>query len=282
MALWYVNADYTAFDSLDGSPVVWVDCANVEDLTQVDTADALSDPGDDLLRDILAALLPRGSAWRTPDGQAFVDPDGSPMGRTMAALASGFGDLYRRAFAMTEESRINKVSEVSLADWEIEWGLPDPCVIAAQTVERRLQRLRSKVKSPGTITAPDFVRLAALLGYTIAIRLPSAARAGMSTCGGRDWTSAVALEQQWGVFVFNIEASYFRAGDGEAGVDRLLSFNGTEILECVFRALAPAWTFPVFNYAGWPQLFSLVDESGSVLTDENGNPLTVVTYPPRG
>ena len=75
MSTFYVNAAYDLFRTFDGSPVIFVDCSEVAALATVDTADALSDPSDEMLRDILIALSPKGAAWRTPDGQAFVDPD---------------------------------------------------------------------------------------------------------------------------------------------------------------------------------------------------------------
>lgn len=278
MSVFYVNAAYDLFRAYDGSPVIFVDCSEVASLATVDTADALSDPSDETLRDILIALSPKGAAWRTPDGQAFVDPDGSAMGRAMKALAASFGDLYRRAFAMTQESRIQKV-DASLPEWEAEWGLPDPCVTETQTLEQRLKRLQAKVTSDGTITVEDFVRLAAFLGYTVAIELPDGFECGVSDCGGIDELSNAALDQQWTVYVFDIGVTQFEVGLDEVGVDRLLDFQGVETLECVFRALAPAWTFPVFNYGGWPLPYLISSGDGFVLGSEGGYAVVAPALP---
>lgn len=280
MSTFYVNAAYDLFRTFDGAPVIFVDCGDVGALTTIDTSDALSDPSDDTLRDILIALLPSGPAWRTPDGQAFVDPGGSWMGRAMTALATAFGDLYRRAFRMTEESRVQKVDE-SLPEWEAEWGLPDPCVRETQTVEMRLKRLRAKVTSDGTITVEDFVRLAALLGYTIAIELPDGFECGVAECGGIAELSNAALDQQWTIYVFDIGVTQFEVGIDEVGIDRLLDFQGVETLECVFRALAPGWTYPVFNYGGWPlpYLIAVGDGDGSVLGVGDGSAVVAPALP---
>jgi uncharacterized protein YmfQ (DUF2313 family) len=132
--------------------------------------------------------------------------------------------------------------------------------------------MRARVARLATITPADVVRLAARLGYVVAIEEPDAFLCGESTCMGLGELSNVALESQWVVLVRDAPFTQFEAGIGEAGVDRLLDFDhGT--LECEIRRISPAWTIVVFNYAEQPLGLYLVTETGARIVTETGKAL---------
>lgn len=208
------------------------------------TLDALSEPAADLIAEQLAALLPPGAAWRSPDGAAF--DFGGRMGGFVRAFSWGLGDLYRAAYRMALESTATTLSE-SLADWETDHGLPDPCLAEDGTRATRLAALIAKIRSMGTITPQDFVDLAARLGHEITITEPDAFACGESECGV-DPIDPDA-EFYWIVKPAISTGFYFEAGVSELGVDALSDFVPLLALECVFRRVAPAWTRVIFDYS---------------------------------
>ncbi len=261
----FVNADWIDYYAADGGDVTFVDCSTVEDGFDLDSRDVLSAPSVEDLLPAGLALWPRGAAWGSPDGEA--PPATSVIAGLTRALLDGFAFLYARAWRLTEESRVASIVD-SLADWEREYGLPDPCVTVPQSEALRRRVLAARVRSLATITPADVVRLAASFGYVVALEEPQPFRAGEATCGSYDEPSNAALAQQWVIHLHDIPTTRFEAGIGEAGIDRLLDFDiGT--LECAIRRIAPGWTMPVFSLAPLPV--------GYMLVTENGDPITIAT-----
>lgn len=211
-------------------------------------ADALADPSDETVAETLFALLPRGSAWRSPDGTAF-DGD-SRLGGFWRGVAGILAETYRRVFALTRESTASTLVD-GLADWEAEFGLPDPCVDRDLDEAGRYAALLARVRSLGVITVLDFIALADDLGYAVTIDEPQPFECGVSDCGGAHEISGgdEPVEYFWIVHVAGSDPTYFEAGAGEAGVTPLTDFDTAPDLECIFRALAPAWTKPIFDYS---------------------------------
>lgn len=207
--------------------------------------DALSEPDADLLAPTIAGLLPIGVAWRSPDGRAF--DEGGLMGGMVRGLAAEFARLYRRVWQVSLEATPSTLVD-SLDDWETEYGLPDPCLGPDQTMAQRLRALLLKVRSGGTITRADFVRLAASVGYEITIEYPYPFEFGVSWCGGPDGTDGSA-DYYWIVRVPGRASKRFEFGVSETGIDPLLDISLATDLECLFRRLAPAWTQVVFDYS---------------------------------
>ncbi|MCA0275878.1 MAG: DUF2313 domain-containing protein [Proteobacteria bacterium] len=274
MSRWFVNDAWTTFYAADHGPVRLVDCRLVDDVLDLDTRDALSDPSVAALLPAGLALWPRGAAWGSPDGVAV--PEGSVIARFTSALLSGFADLYRAAWRLTLESRSATVVE-SLAEWEEEFGLPDPCATEAQSEEQRRANLRARVAQLATITPGDVVRLSARLGFVVALEEPSAFCAGVSECGGIDEPSDTALEQQFVLHIFDAPFAQFEVGIHEAGVDRLLDFDHG-ILACAIHRISPAWTYPVFSIAPLPAATMLVTEDGKFIVTETGARLIAPTF----
>lgn len=207
--------------------------------------DALSDPPAGTVTETLYGLLPAGAAWRTPAGRAF-DAD-SRLGGLLKGLAGDIVTLYRRIWQVAQEATPSTLVD-SLEDWEAEYGLPDPCFGDDQTRAMRIRALLLQFRSKGTITRSDFVQLAASVGYEITIEEPRPFEFGISWCGGEEGTDGTA-EYYWIVRIPGRAHKRFEFGVSETGIDPLLDISFATELECLFRALAPAWTRPVFDYS---------------------------------
>lgn len=269
MSHWYVNDQWPSFFAFDDGPVTLVDCTDATITLSLDARDVLSEPGVDDLLPAGLALWPRGPAFGSPDGEAI--PFGTVWARLTQAMLKPLADLYARAWQLTNESRASSLID-SLEDWEADLGLPDPCVTSAQSVEQRKASVRSKASGVATITPQEFVKLAARLGFIVALEEPFAFRVGESSVGwGGDELSNVGLEQQWVLHVFDMPVWQFEVGVSEVGVDRLLDFD-LGPLECVVRRIRPGWTEVVFSIAPLPQGFLLTDDDDVPLADDDGLP----------
>lgn len=211
--------------------------------------DSLTAPTADAMATHLAELLPKGMAWRSPDGAAF-DAD-SRMGGLMRGLAGGLAALYARIAAILPESTAATLID-SLTDWEAEFGLPDPCLGLDPSRAARLRALLARVRSTGTITPADFIGLADAIGVTISIREPLPFRAGFSRCGAyaERCGGGEPVEFIWIVKPAATEIIPFRAGQARAGTTPLGEIVRDGRLECLFGAIKPAWTKVVFDYSG--------------------------------
>jgi len=271
MSTWHVNDEWTDFFAPDGGRVLLVDPDDGFLAPDIDPRDALSAPTVEGLLFSGLALWPRGSAWGTPDGEA--PSTASRIAGLTRALLSTFVDLYAKAWRLTEESRAASLID-SLAEWETDFGLPSDCAGNSQSLDERLATLRARVARLATITPADVVRLAARLGYVVALEEPEAFLCGESACLGLGELSGAALDGQWVLLVRDAPFTQFEAGIGEAGADRLLDFDhGT--LECEIRRIAPAWTVVVFNYAEHPIAPYLVTQSGARIVTETGKAIVM-------
>lgn len=207
--------------------------------------DALTNPSvEDLLPGAMG-FYPRGPAWGTPDGQA---PSlNTTLSGLMRVFLAAFAVLYRRAWAITVESRAITLVD-SLPDWERDYGLPDACSAFGNSTAERRSALLSRVRSTATITPQNFVQLAHQAGYQIEIEEPATFECGFSECGGEHSTGGAIEQVYWIVHVYDLAADYFMIGESETGEDRLFDIRDAEGLECLFDDLFPAWTRPVYVY----------------------------------
>jgi uncharacterized protein YmfQ (DUF2313 family) len=210
-----------------------------------DTFDALSHPDLDEITRSLTGLLPPGAAWRTPDASSFEE--GSHLGLLWRAIATQFCELYSRVFDLSSDSTASTIVN-GLADWESEFGLPDPCFGENQSRQQRLRSLLLKVRSAATLTVHDFIALAASAGYEITIHEPMSFACGESGCGNIDQMGG-DQEFYWIVRVVGVPIDYFECGISECGIDHLTDFGAASDLECLFRRIAPGWTRPIFSYS---------------------------------
>jgi uncharacterized protein YmfQ (DUF2313 family) len=213
--------------------------------------DALSDPAPADLVASLYVMLPQGAAWRTPDGAAFEEK--SLLGGFLRSLTGALAATYRKLAGITLESTAVTLVD-SLAEWEHDLGLPDPCLDEDMTTALRRRAAVAKVRHRGTVTPADFVALAATLGYTISIKEPKPFSFGGSAFGGTDQMiggtlPGNAIQFHFVVTVEGVALEHFEFGASQYGLDRYLDFRTAADLECVFRRVAPAWTMPVFDYS---------------------------------
>lgn len=211
------------------------------------TADTLTDPTETTIAQTLYRMLPVGLAWRSPDGESF--DDNSRLGGFLRALSGALAETYRRLDVITRESTAATMTD-SLADWEAELGLPDPCVAVDPDEAARVAAVLARVRWSGVITPSDYIALAAELGYQIEIEEPQPFECGTSECGGdHEIAGGAAVEFYWIVRIAGQIIRYFEAGIGETGITPLTDFDRAGDLECLFRRLKPAWTETVFNYS---------------------------------
>ena len=209
--------------------------------------DTLSDPELDLVAETLFAALPKGAAWRSPDNAAF--DRNSRLAAFWRSFAPVLAETYGRLFRLTQESTASTLDQ-SLEEWELEYGLPDPCFGETQTRTQRIRALLAKVRSTGIITKGDFVGLAASISYTIEITEPLVFVTGFSRLGEPHGTGHAA-HFFWRVHVTGRATKRFETGRGKSrtGIDSLLDISRATDLECLFRGLKPGWTRVIFDYS---------------------------------
>jgi uncharacterized protein YmfQ (DUF2313 family) len=215
-------------------------------------SDALSAPtGAELLPSIIAQT-PRGAAWRT-DEVADAGHE-SYQHRFWRAVADPLADLYAKLWKLALASTGCTLSgpedaeNDALADWEREFGLPEPCLAGVTlSVAQRKKILREKIASQGGQSIAYFVCLARRLGYEVTIRETRLFRCGEGRCGKHP-IGGPANEVIWRVYVTSPSVGWFRLGVGRVGRDPLGSFGRRRDLECLFNQWKPAHTQIRFHY----------------------------------
>jgi uncharacterized protein YmfQ (DUF2313 family) len=210
-------------------------------------SDALADPdGADLNRSHVT-LLPQGAAWGTPDGAAL--PEETILWKFWRAITEPIVTTYRDLWSVAMSSTsVSLTLAAALEDWEIEYGLPDPCLGPDQSFAQRYKWLRFRVLSKGTITPGDFLNLAAEAGHDILIEEPEFFELGHSDLGGPDETGSPEMEHR--VIVWPVLAGEygFVFSEGMFGETPLYSFDGIDLLECLLPGLLSAGYVMQFNY----------------------------------
>ena len=214
---------------------------------RVALSDGLSDPDGDELNRVHVALLPRGAAWATPDDIALQED--TWLWKFWRAVTEVFVDAYRDMWGVAMASTsISIIRPHELADWEREYGLPNPCLGTEQTEAERYKWLRFKVLSKGTITPGDFLNLAAEAGHEIVIEEPEMFEFGRSDCGGACELGSPEMEHL--VIVWPIASGEygFEFGDGTFAESLLYNFDGIDELECLLPDLVSSGFLMLFNY----------------------------------
>ena len=112
-------------------------------------------------RDAALRLLPRGRAW--PRGLMTI------LGRFFGGVGN-FLWSFHAAASNLEDVELSPLTTVALIDlWEGEYGLPDPCVAAVQTLERRREAVVARKIDPGGMSRQRYIDLAAQFGVTATI-----------------------------------------------------------------------------------------------------------------
>jgi uncharacterized protein YmfQ (DUF2313 family) len=116
--------------------------------------------GDDYKQSFLS-LLPQGYAWPRHAGALLVD--------VCWGLCEYWGFVDGRAADLLEIESDPRTTVELLPDWERNWGLPDPCYSAPQTIGQRQLALVMRMTMLGAQSREFFIGVAAMLGYTITI-----------------------------------------------------------------------------------------------------------------
>ena len=216
------------------------------------------------------SLLPQGQAWPKHPLSTLV--------RTCDGISDYWGFVDSRAADLLEIESDPRTTTELLPDWERNWGLPDPCVTAPQSVTARRIALVLKMTMLGGQSRQFFIAVAAALGYTIAITEYLPYICGISFVGDSRqqfnpdspnnymWQlGPPEIRFYWTVHVSGMPLYYFHTGLGECGVDRLLAFGTFEDLECMLDRWKPAHTEIVFDYSSVVALdFSQTYNSGYI------------------
>lgn len=216
--------------------------------------DVLSNPsGEQLLPQVLACA-PRGEAWGTDE--ADDGTGASPVQRkSWLGIATCLAAIYRWCFEAATQAYPTAIT-FSLADWEAELGLPDPCGPDNPSFAARKAAVRAKLTAHGGASPGYFICVARAAGYDISIDEPSGFECGMggSELGpdGGELTKTdpetVWIVRPQGYRMYEFELG---AGGGELGPGgtRLVSYSDIAGLECLLRAISPVHTQLVFASA---------------------------------
>lgn len=195
-------------------------------------------PSDEAVAARLAALRPRGDAWRNGDEESLA---GSVMGGWFKALGAGFGPTERRLCALLDEFFCSTaIGTIDL--WRLEHGVPDGCDPFADVCE--------KVNAVGDTTTAYAVAAAARRGWAIAIAETFVISSEDSCYGPRCYGAGIYGAMQgvlWAVTV-NLSASTSYQAIATRpplyGVhlygDFLNCLPDIEPLRCLVRRIAPA------------------------------------------
>lgn len=195
----------------------------------------------------LLNLAPRGRIWD-------AGPNSS-MRAVFAALAPSFARLSARATNLIVDAFPATTYEL-LPQWELSEGLPDACVITAQTVEQRRAQVVARFVGLGGQSIPFLTAYALNLGYVITIQEFSPFYADRGTADGPLWSEIAGY--LWQVTTSALTAQYFQA-DISAADDALVAWS-TNVVACELSALAPAYSTVIYSGSPVP----LIAISGTI------------------
>lgn len=125
--------------------------------------------------DAMSRLLPQGLAWPRHASSVLM--------QVVRGLTNIWGTFEFRASKLLEQESDPRTTVELLEDWERNWGLPDPCYEAPQTVGERQQALVLRMTLIGGVSRQFFIDLASSIGYTITITEYRPFFVAMDRCG---------------------------------------------------------------------------------------------------
>lgn len=183
-------------------------------------------------------LLPSGPVWPR-------DPTGT-LSRTVRGLTGVHWRAWRRVSDLLKEADPRACYE-TIRMWEIDCGLPDPCVDPPPTsIEGRRAAILARRHEGGTTTPMDFIRLAERLGYEIEITEFRPFRT-YSTCNSFLNTTHAGWPHTWRVNVLSAARAVRIMHCRSACTDFLREWT-TGDLECLFERIKPAHTHIIWAY----------------------------------
>lgn len=166
-------------------------------------------------------------------------------GKLLTALGDEPARIDASARHLLDELDPRDTSDM-LADWEIAYGLPDPCLAAPASLAEQRRRLVDLVTLKGSTTKTFLIQLVQNIGYDVHLETFAPTRMGMGHCGERLLGHGFA----WAMRVHAPPVAVRRMHMGSSFMgDRLCAF-GNDSLECVTRRHVRATTLPnlVFAY----------------------------------
>ena len=233
--------------------------------------------GDDYAES-MQALLPQGQAWPRHNDSVLM--------KVVRGLCRIWGDFEIRASTFLEVESDPRYTIELLPDWERNWGLPDPCYVAPQTIAERQVALVMRMTIQGAQSREFFINIAAAIGYKITISEYRTFVVGIDRCGDNrvygsglnptynewgvpvhdprgDTLDAGELSEwpyygigppenrfYWTVYVDEAALAWFRAASGQAGVDPHLKIGVADDLECLLNRWKPGHSVIIFDYSG--------------------------------
>lgn len=193
-----------------------------------------------------------------PQGQAWPKEPGSTLARACIGLSRYWGFVDHRAADLLERESDPRITLELLRDWEIAWGLPDPCLQEPLTIGDRQRMLVQRITMLGAQSRAWFIEVASWLGYTIRIGEFAPFMVGVSRVGttlddngGPRWEIAVPeIRFYWKVHIDFARLTWFRVTTGEVGVDPHLRIGVAADLECLLNRWQPAQTQIIYDYSG--------------------------------
>ena len=206
--------------------------------------------------------------------------------RVVRGLCQIWGDFEKRASTLLEVESDPRYTIELLPDWERNWGLPDPCYEAPQTIAERQVALVMRMTIQGAQSREFFITIAETIGYTITINEYRTFVVGIDRCGDNrvygtglnptynewdvpildprgDTLDAGELSDwpyygigppenrfYWTVYVDEAKLAWFRSASGQAGVDHHLEIGVADDLQCLLNRWKPAHSTIIFDYSG--------------------------------
>jgi uncharacterized protein YmfQ (DUF2313 family) len=234
-------------------------------------------------REQFLELLPEGQAWPKHSIESVLWQACDGLNNYWGFVDSRAADLLER------ESDPGQTIEL-LPDWERNWGLPDSCYTAPQTVAERQIALIARMTLYGSQSRQWYIDFAKFLGYDITISEYRTFVCGIDRCGdsrvygdGYDpyfntaWvlgylpvTNTLGLHvgrgelseypnyglgppenrYYWTVHVNATSLMWFRSSSGQCGIDPHLRIGIPQDLECILNRWKPAHTQIVYDLGG--------------------------------
>jgi uncharacterized protein YmfQ (DUF2313 family) len=229
--------------------------------------------------DAFLSQLPQGQAWpRHAPGSVLV--------QGITGLCDYWGFVDGRAADLLEIESDPRQTVELLPDWERNWGLPDPCYTAPQTIGQRQLALVMRMTMQGAQSREFFINVAAQIGYTITITEYRTFVVGIDACGDNrvygDGSSPMLNKWDqpildpggnpvangelsewpnyglgppenrfyWTVHVSTASLTWFRVTKGQCGIDPHLRIGKADDLECLLNRWKPAHSQIIFDYSG--------------------------------
>jgi uncharacterized protein YmfQ (DUF2313 family) len=226
------------------------------------------------------ALLPQGQAWPRHFDSLLV--------KVCKGLCEFWGFVDSRAADLLERESDPRQTIELLPDWERNFGLPDPCYTAPQSIDERHLALMMRMTMVGAQSREFFIGVAAQIGYTITITEYRTFVVGLDHIGdarGFGDLPPDPMRNEWGVPIMNARGDvpvadgalsewpyyglgpdtnrfywtvhvglaklvWFRCASGQCGVDPHLRIGLADDLECLLNRWKPAHTQIIFDYSG--------------------------------